>query len=100
VICSAPIGSELVVKVAEPDATDEAPRVVAPVEKVTEPVGEPVPELGETLAVKTAGLPDAGAVGETDRVVVVGMSAAFPPPQPKAKNRESEPTIVRARRER
>ena len=88
----APTGSELTVRLAEPDDSADVPRDVLPVENVMLPVGVPAPEPGTTLAVNATGLPNAGAVGENDNVVVVPIGAGgvfvleLPfPPQPIAK---------------
>jgi hypothetical protein len=99
VIVCAPIGSKLVVKPAEPEARVTVPRDVVPDENTMLPVGIPAPELGATFAVRTSAFPNVGALGDTDRAVVVVMSAGggLLPPQPIAKKTELNAIIVRAR---
>jgi hypothetical protein len=70
-----PTGSELVVKLADPEARVAVPSDVLPAENVTVPEGEPDPEPGATFAVNTAGDPKAGAVGVTESAVVVAIRA-------------------------
>jgi hypothetical protein len=96
----APIGSKLVVKLAEPEDRATVPRDVVPDENTMLPVGITVPELGATFAVRTSGFPNVGAVGDADRAVVVVISAgggSLPPLQPIAKKAELNAIIVRAR---
>jgi hypothetical protein len=69
------MGSEVVVKLADPQARFAVPSDVLPVENVILPECRPVPELGTTFAVSTTGLPNVGSAGDADSVVVVGISA-------------------------
>lgn len=99
IVC-APIGSTLVVKLAEPEARVAVPRDVVPDENAMLPVGIPVPELGATFAVRISDLPNVGDVGDTDSAVVVVMSAGvglLPPLQPITKNTELNVIIVSAK---
>jgi hypothetical protein len=75
-----PIGSALVVKLADPATRSALPSDVPPAENVMLPDGKPVPELGITLAISTTGLPSVGAAGDAESVVVVdGCRHTFPP---------------------
>lgn len=70
-----PIGSELVERVAEPEARLAVPSDVPPDEKVMPPVGVPVPEPGVTFAVSDSGELKAGVVEERDTAVLVAIKA-------------------------
>ena len=59
-------------RVAEPELMVEVPRTVEPSLKVIVPVGEPVPELGVTVAVKVTEAPKIDGLELLESVVVVG----------------------------
>ena len=94
------------VRLADPEARLAVPRTVVPSENVIVPEGRPAPELGATFVVNTTGLPSMGAVGETERVVVVAINAGgffsplpVPPPlQPTVIRSELQKIIESARR--
>jgi hypothetical protein len=94
-----PTGRELVVKLADPEARVAVPSDVLPSEKVIVPEGEPDPEPGATFAVNTAGVPKAGVVGVTARVVVVAIRAGGGGvfcPLPAAPLPPLQPTVIRS----
>ncbi len=98
-----PIGSELTVKLADPDARIDEPNDVLPDEKAMLPVGATEPETGVTVAVSVAGLFNVSVVGETDSAVVVPINVGgvfapeLPfPPQPMVNERKPNTAIVTA----
>ena len=71
-----PIGKEFVVSVAWPELTVTEPRVDVPKEKVMDPEGEPVPDMGETCAVNVTGAFSVGVEDDVESVVAVAIKLA------------------------
>ena len=71
-----PIGKEFVVSVAWPELTVTEPRVDVPKEKVMDPEGEPVPDMGETRAVNVTGAFSVGVEDDVESVVAVAIKLA------------------------
>jgi hypothetical protein len=66
-----------VFKFAWPALRAVVPRLVDPSKKVTVPVGVPVPDNGETVAVKITGCPNVEGLSELTTVVVVARPGVF-----------------------
>jgi hypothetical protein len=66
-----PIGNLAVLYLAVAELSFTVASAAEPLKNVTLPVGTPVPDWGETVAVNTTDLPDADGFADEVRVVVV-----------------------------